>query len=205
VVNILLGLCGRATTAKGCYLDIPMTQNLRTLGYWALAQHAGGAGWPRAGDELVTGGSARYQLYRTSDGQYLAAAPLEDRFWQRFCDAIGLPADLRAADVDQDLVITAVADRIGNKTGSEWTGTFGDEDVCCTLVATLQESIASIPLDPGHRVVGEDFDVAALTVPVADSLRARTSRAGYPALGEHNWLLEVGAGAETGWADRDDR
>ena len=48
--------------------------------------------WPGAGDALLTGASPRYQLYRTRDGRWIAAAPLEDRFWEAFCEVIELPA-----------------------------------------------------------------------------------------------------------------
>jgi crotonobetainyl-CoA:carnitine CoA-transferase CaiB-like acyl-CoA transferase len=40
----------------------------------------------------LTGGSPRYAIYRTSDGRFLTCSPLEDAFWRRFCDAIGLDA-----------------------------------------------------------------------------------------------------------------
>jgi crotonobetainyl-CoA:carnitine CoA-transferase CaiB-like acyl-CoA transferase len=92
VMNILLALTQRQASGRGCHLDVAMSDNLFTLAYWGLAGgHAGQ--WPKPGSELLSGGSPRYQVYRTSDRKYLAAAPLEERFWQVFCERIGLPAD----------------------------------------------------------------------------------------------------------------
>src|SRR3546814_15071797 len=76
VINILLALRQRDLTGRGSYLDIAMADNLFTFNYWGLGNGFSGAGWPRAGEELVTGGTPRYQIYRTADGRYLAAAPI---------------------------------------------------------------------------------------------------------------------------------
>jgi len=80
VVNILLALFRRQATGEGCHLDVGMTPNLSTLAYGYLATHAGSGSWPVPGQDLLTGGSPRYRIYRTSDGRHVAAAPLEDRF-----------------------------------------------------------------------------------------------------------------------------
>ena len=90
VINILLGLAQRSRTGEGCRVDVAMTDNLFTFAYWAIGNGLAAGMWPRPGGELVTGGSPRYNLYRTADGRWLAAAPLEDRFWANFCEAIGL-------------------------------------------------------------------------------------------------------------------
>src|SRR3954470_4608220 len=88
VINILLGLRERDRTGVGCKLDVAMADNLFTLMYWALGNgHAAGA-WPSQGGDLVTGGSPRYNIYRTRDERFLAAAPLEQKFWENFCDAL---------------------------------------------------------------------------------------------------------------------
>ena len=86
VINILLGLAQRSHTGRGCRLDVAMTDNLFTFAYWAIGNGFAADAWPRPGGELVTGGSPRYNIYRTADGRFLAAAPLEDRFWNNFCD-----------------------------------------------------------------------------------------------------------------------
>ena len=95
VTNILLALLQRARTGMGAYLDIAMAENLFVLAYWGLADGFVSGEWPTAGASLTSGGSPRYGYYRTRDGAYLAAAPLEQRFWEIFCDAVDLDASLR--------------------------------------------------------------------------------------------------------------
>lgn len=48
--------------------------------YRAVALGIGYAQWPQSGSERLTGGTPRYQIYRTRDGRHIAAAPLEQRF-----------------------------------------------------------------------------------------------------------------------------
>ena len=72
-----------------------MTDGLFPFLYGAIGSAAATGAWPRPGGETLSGGSPRYQLYRTKDGRYLAVAPLEEKFWQNFCEAIELPAHAR--------------------------------------------------------------------------------------------------------------
>ena len=32
-----------------------------------------------------------YDVYKTKDGKYLSVGAIEPKFWQKFCDMIGLP------------------------------------------------------------------------------------------------------------------
>ncbi|MDK3256499.1 CaiB/BaiF CoA transferase family protein [Blastococcus capsensis] len=184
VVNILLALFRRQTTGEGCHLDIGMTPNLSTLAYGYLATHAGSGTWPEPGRDLLTGGSPRYHVYRTADGRHVAAAPLEERFWRRFCELVDLPAELRSDAGREDEVIAAVAERIAASPAAYWSERFGGEDVCCCVVATLEEAARSQTLRTrsGHRVAGPGFDVSALPVPVVDQLRSAPGALPYPPL-----------------------
>jgi crotonobetainyl-CoA:carnitine CoA-transferase CaiB-like acyl-CoA transferase len=191
VINILLALQQRARTGAGCHLDVAMTDQLFPLMSWALGAAFAAGRQPRPGGELVTGGSPRYQVYRTADDRFLAAAPLEERFWQRFCALIGLEERDDAAD--PAATIARVAGIIRTQTAASWEKTFAGEDVCCALVRTLEEALA----DPHFRARGL-FDhelqaggrtLPALPVPVAAAFR-NAAPAAYPALGEADDLLE---------------
>ena len=94
VLNILLALRERDASGRGCHLDIAMTDHLFPLMWWALGQGFAQGRWPRPGGELLTGGSPRFQIYPTADARFLAAAPLEQRFWERFAELIGLRAGI---------------------------------------------------------------------------------------------------------------
>jgi alpha-methylacyl-CoA racemase len=77
LINVLLALLQRHRTGQGCHLDVSMTDNLFVLAYWGLANGFAAGAWPTAGSALTTGASPRYQIYRTADGGYLSAGPIE--------------------------------------------------------------------------------------------------------------------------------
>ena len=188
VMNILFALRQRDMTGRGEHLDISMGDNLFSFLYWGLGEGFAGAKWPRPGAELVTGGSPRYQIYRTADDRYLAAAPLEEKFWENFTRIIDLPAEFRDPAAPAATAIAAVADRIAQKTAAEWQAAFAGQDVCCSIVASLEEAVA----DPhvasrrlfAHVLKAGGHEIPALPVPVAPAFRAETSRAAAPHLGE---------------------
>lgn len=192
-MNILLALQARQHTSEGCYLDVAMCDNLFPLMFWALGSGFATGRWPGPGEGLLAGGSPRYQVYRTADGRYLAAAPLEERFWQRFCTLIDLPAELRHDDRDREATRAGVAGIIAAKPAAHWRALFEGEDVCCTVVATLAEALDDPQVrarDPFARVVTAGGGrIPALPVPVAGMFRADAAEAPAPALGEANGEL----------------
>jgi crotonobetainyl-CoA:carnitine CoA-transferase CaiB-like acyl-CoA transferase len=196
VINILLALRTRDRTGRGCHLDIAMADNLFAFMYWAMGDGLAAQRWPRPGRELVTGGSPRYQIYRTRDDRFIAAAPLEERFWQTFCDAIGLPAAARDDSRDPAAVQRAVAERVHSRTSDEWRKMFFGKDLCCNVVRTVDEAIADPEFIARHlfdsQLVAGAHHIAALPLPVAPNFRKAGSAAGYPALGEANALLNPG-------------
>jgi crotonobetainyl-CoA:carnitine CoA-transferase CaiB-like acyl-CoA transferase len=195
VINILLALRERDRTGKGCKLDIAMADNLFAFMYWAIGNGVVAGEWPQPGGDLVTGGSPRYNVYRTAEGKYLAAAPLEQKFWETFCDLVGLDARYRD-DVGQEAATRAeVARRIGAHGAEHWTRIFAGKDVCCSIVCSVEEALR----DPHFAARGlfartlshRGRSVPALPVPIAERFRAQAGDAGYPELGEANGLLDA--------------
>lgn len=190
VINILLALRERERTGRGCKLDIAMADNLFTFMYWALGNGLAGGQWPTPGGDLVTGGSPRFNIYRTKDGRFVAAAPLEAKFWENFCALVGLPVELQDDGIDAAATKRAVAQRIASRTADEWRAVFADRDVCCSIVGSVEQALG----DPhfgargvfAAKLAANGNEIAALPVPVAPRFRSQPDAAGYPALGEAN-------------------
>jgi alpha-methylacyl-CoA racemase len=201
VINILLALRQRDATGRGCQLDVAMTDGLLPFAYWGIGNGIATGRWPRPGGELLSGGSPRYQIYATADGKYLAAAPLEDRFWANFCEAIGLATALRDDRKDAQATRRAAAEIIRTRTADEWTQQFAGKDVCCNVVRTLAEAMS----DPQFKqrgvfrrsVVSEEDALPAISVPIDEAFRAVATELRYPGLGEGNGILHgEGVGSE---------
>src|SRR5215210_2461543 len=142
VINILLALRERDRTGKGCKLDVAMADNLFTLMYWGLGNGLAAGEWPRRGGDLVTGGSPRYNIYRTADDHYVAAAPLEQKFWEYFCTLLDVPRELRDDSRDPKATRNAVAQLVAARTAEELRWLFMGHDVCCAIVTSLQDALA---------------------------------------------------------------
>jgi crotonobetainyl-CoA:carnitine CoA-transferase CaiB-like acyl-CoA transferase len=193
VMNILLAVMQRDRTGFGCHLDVSMADNLFTFMYWGLGNGWAAGEWPGPGDALVTGGTARYHIYRTADGKFLAAAPLEQKFWENFVRIIEAPLLLDDAN-DPRGTIQAVAKVIATQTAAEWERRFEGVDACVVVVKSLREAVDN-PHFVGRglfqRFVQQgDKRIPALTTPIAPGFRApREHDAAYPRLGESNDVL----------------
>jgi crotonobetainyl-CoA:carnitine CoA-transferase CaiB-like acyl-CoA transferase len=187
VMNILLALIRRGITGQGVHLDISMADNVFPFLYWAIGNGLAAGQWPRSGAELVTGGSPRYRLYAAADGRLVAAAPLEQKFWESFCGAIGLEEEWRDDSRDPQGTAARVAAIIAARPSPHWRAVFAAADCCCCIVATVEEALA----DPHFRA-RELFDrvlqgeagtqLPALPTPLAPALRADAPEARSPAL-----------------------
>ncbi|MGI9482190.1 MAG: CaiB/BaiF CoA transferase family protein [Hyphomicrobiales bacterium] len=192
VVNILLALLQREKTGEGTYLDIGMTDNLFMLMTWAVGQGAATGNWPKTSAELLTGGSPRYQIYPTQDGRFVAAGPIEQKFWENFCRIIGLEEKFHNDFKDPAPVIEEVRKIIASKPSSEWRQAFYGEDCCCTIVATLEEALNDQHFAARglfeHTLTNEDGEeMPATMVSVARQFRGDANEAKHaPNLGAHN-------------------
>jgi len=131
MINILLALMERTKTGRGRHLDIAMSENVLPFLYWALGNNLSGAP-PRPSGELTTGGSPRYAIYRTRDQRFLAVAPLEDKFWNNFCSIL---------DVVPSAAREEIAERFAIRSADEWMRLFEGQDVCCSIVRTMDEAL----------------------------------------------------------------
>ncbi len=192
VLNILLALRERDRTGQGAYLDIAMTDGVLPFMYWAIGNGMGANEWPESGAERVTGGSPRYRLYPTADKKFVAAGPLEDKFWAAFTEAIGLEAEYRDDSKDAGATMRRVGEIIASRDAAHWEPLLRQANCCCTIVKTVREAIDDDQFR--HRavfraqLVNENGDtVPATPVPIVPSLRAHgDTKLGASPLGAHN-------------------
>ena len=194
VINILLALRERDRSGTGCKLDIAMADNLFTMMYWGLGNGLAAGQWPSAGGDLVTGGSPRYNIYRTRDDRFLAAAPLEQKFWDTFCSLLQVPAALRNDTADPAATRSAVAECVRARSADELESLFAGHDVCCAIVTSLERALRD-PHFAARGVFARELScgtgtIPALPVPISTAFRSAQARAEYPQLGEANALLK---------------
>ena len=171
-MNVTLALLGRVASGEGARVEVSMTDALFPLTYSSLGTGFRTGQWPQPGASVVTGGSPRYRLYATSDGQWLAVAALENRFWERFCDLVGVGEEARHAA--PPVAAAAVAERLGAESAAHWATVLAGEDVCVSRVRSIAEAVEDphfSHLFSGHGVVrAGDESIPALPIPLADVL-----------------------------------
>ena len=191
VINILLALRKRDLNKEGSYIDLSMTENLFPFMFWGLGSGFAHNKWPGNSDGVLSGGSARYNIYKTSDGSYVAAAPLEDRFWNKFCKAIELPKKFIKMENDQGKVTQEIRKIIGQKNKNYWFEVFNKADCCCSIVKSIEEAV-----NDHHFKVREIFsnkivnnlgeEIPALPIPIDKQFRKEKVSDAVPKLGNAN-------------------
>jgi crotonobetainyl-CoA:carnitine CoA-transferase CaiB-like acyl-CoA transferase len=196
IINILLALRKVERDNEGIWLDISMSDNVFCWQSWALAHGEAGGRWPKPGRELITGGSPRYQIYPTLDGQFVAAAPLEDRFWIAFCAAIGLEQRWQDNSSSSADTIKEVSRIIQSHTADYWRKALAGKDVCCSIAVSLQEARK----DP-HFIARKLFDkrvrlrngtITSLPVPIVPEFQRAEKEVTYPVEQESIESVAVG-------------
>lgn len=172
--HILLALYHRQRTGEGARIDVPMFDGLMAFLNEPIAHAAAGEA-VHPGYSPATGSSPRYNLYRAADGRWLALASPEEKFWRAFCERTGLPHDADRATVSA---------KLAERPAAAWLAAFEGADLCCSLVATVEEALAS----PRVRRL---LDADPLPLPVASGLGQDGGLSPAPALGEANDWLET--------------
>ena len=176
VINILLALRRRDLTGEGCRLDVAMSDAMFTFAWLALAEGFAGGCFPGSQENMLAGGSPRYALYTTADGQFLAVGALEEKFWAAFCHGIGLSEPLRNDRADPAATRAAIVELVRDKTAVEWQAILEPLDCCATVLASLEEAVNDRQFrDRGlfrAQAAGPDGAVVPATpVPIAPDLR----------------------------------
>lgn len=190
MMNILLALRARDTNGQGRFIDVAMADNLFTLMYWGLGNGFAAGEWPQPGGGLVTGGTPRYQVYRTRDDRFLACAPLEQKFWDNFIRVLEAP-HLHADAADPVGVRTAVSAIIVTRTADDWMRRFEGVDACVSIVKSLREAVDAPHFHhrgvfAGRLAAADGTEIPALPLPLAPAVRQVEPTRGYPVLGEAN-------------------
>jgi alpha-methylacyl-CoA racemase len=102
-----------------------------------------------AGRDLLTGGVACYNVYRTSDNRFMAVGALELKFWEGVCEVLRRP-DLKhhhwslgqeVGGVDAMATRAELDAMFVQRSIAEWTEAFDTADCCVTPVLRADEAL----------------------------------------------------------------
>lgn len=145
-MGLLAALLEARQSGQGQVIDAAMVDGVASL----MAMHVGfrqaGIWNLERGTNSVDGGAPYYCCYRTSDGKFMAAGPVEHRFYDIMIDKLGLDhADLPDRDDPSCWaeLKTIIQARFTTRSREEWTALFRGTDACVTPVYDLDEAQTS--------------------------------------------------------------
>lgn len=193
VIAILLALTSREKTGLGQLCDIAMMDGSISLLAYTLGEWAGWGKLPERGNDVLTGGYACYNIYKTKDDRYVSLGAVEDKFWAEFCVKINRSDYIREqwntslqADIQAD--VRAV---ILTRTSDEWVEFFAQSDICFTPVLNLEEMCNHPQVAARGMIIkltdlkGSGRDIPLTGVAVKLSGTPGEAKLIFPALGEH--------------------
>jgi crotonobetainyl-CoA:carnitine CoA-transferase CaiB-like acyl-CoA transferase len=195
-VGLLACLDEARRTGRGRFVDIAMMDVAFSWLQVPVAEYLATGTPSRPGGAWLTGGFAFYRVYRTGDGRHLAVGAVEPKFWQVFCEALGLPelaAEQLAGPERQEEMSAQVAAVLASRPRHEWLATFEGLEACVAPVNDLLEALE----DPQVRHRGMVAVAEGTPVGAASPVRVgghTPARRAAPGLGEHTEEVLAEAG-----------
>ncbi|HEY3144471.1 MAG TPA: CaiB/BaiF CoA-transferase family protein [Acidimicrobiales bacterium] len=143
-----------AAMVDGSALLMTMTHSFRAMGMWQ----------DERGTNLLDTGAHFYDVYETSDGQYMSVGAIEPQFYAALLQGLGLEKEELPWQHDR-AHWPALKERFAaifkTKTRDEWTAIFDGADACVAPVLTIPEAVAH----PHNVERGTFVEVAGVTQP----------------------------------------
>jgi crotonobetainyl-CoA:carnitine CoA-transferase CaiB-like acyl-CoA transferase len=134
---IVSGLLSREFGNGGDYIDVSMTDIIASFSQ-PLAYQALVGDDPRPVKTTLTGKYPCYDVYETSDGQYMSLAALEPKFWRTFCAEVGredlVDAHMSDDPAEREALREELSDLFAERPRDEWTERLGHETMTAPVL-----------------------------------------------------------------------
>jgi crotonobetainyl-CoA:carnitine CoA-transferase CaiB-like acyl-CoA transferase len=184
-----IAILGALVRRRGAvHVDVPIVGSLLSWMVIPASAYLATGRPPKEGHSLVFGSTPFYNLYRTSNGGYMAVAAIEEGFWRNLVTAMGVPEleHRRFGTPKERREVTSVLKRVfATRTREEWSKILMPKDTCATPVLSVEEALTSDWARDLSMLVDIGKDETVLNGPIRSSLPMRRgpfTRA--PSLGE---------------------
>lgn len=168
LVGVLAALWEAQRSGRGQVVDAAMVDGAALLMSLFHGMAAQGMWSDEAGVNLLDSGAPFYDVYRTSDGRFLAVACLEPQFYAEWLRIAGLtdtdlPGQFDIARWDE--LRTAFGHVIATRTRDEWAEAAAGSDACVAPVLTMSEAPQHAHLSARGTYVEVDGVMQAAAAP----------------------------------------
>jgi alpha-methylacyl-CoA racemase len=167
VIGVLAALHEVRTSGLGQVVDAAIIDGVSHLSTALHGLVAAGMWSDRRGDNLLDGGTPFYDVYETSDGEFMAVGPLEPKFYAEFVRLLGVeqPLPERTEVEDWQRLRELISDRFAECSQAEWASVFAGSDACVEPVTPLSRAAAHPHLAVRQTFVGHDGVVQPAPAP----------------------------------------
>jgi len=155
VMGMLAAMLEATKSGRGQVIDAAMVDGAASQMGMIWGLRAAGLWKDERGSNILDGGAPFSTAYRTKDNQYLAVAPIENRFYRNLLEVLGIKDIDPATQMDQsqwDSVRQKFQAVFETKTRDEWCELLEGTDTCCTPILTMAE-VAAHP----HNIARKTF------------------------------------------------
>jgi alpha-methylacyl-CoA racemase len=165
---LAFGMCAAIISARktgrGQVVDAAMVDGASSLMTMTYTLRQAGAWQDERGTNLLDTGAHFYEVYETSDGEYLAVGAIEPQFYAELIRRLGLEGEDLPAQMDKS-AWPAMKERFSAlfaaRTRKEWEEVFDGSDACVAPVLPLVEAADH----PHNRARGLITEVAGVLQP----------------------------------------
>ena len=187
--GILMALLRQRATGRGDHIDIAMHDALLSWTANVMGPVFAEGRPPIPKQERTWGGSAFYNLYETSDGQWLALGASEPKFAETFLAKAGrtdLAPYAHRPPGEQGPLIAYLRTLFGERTLDEWLDWLDGMDVAYAPVRSLTEAIDDPNTSERGMVLVDERGRRHLGVPIRFAGEPAQPQLRTPSFGEHS-------------------
>ncbi|TWD83910.1 alpha-methylacyl-CoA racemase [Kribbella amoyensis] len=137
VTGVLAAVIEARGSGRGQVVDAAIVDGAAHLTTMMLGALATGAWQQERGTNLLDTGAPFYDVYETSDGQYVVVGALEPLFYDELVDRLGITAPDRYDQANWPELRKVLAETFARRTQAEWTEVFDGSDACVAPVLPL--------------------------------------------------------------------
>jgi alpha-methylacyl-CoA racemase len=144
-LGVVAAMFEARTSGQGQVVDAAMIDGAASLMTAAYGMKAAGLTNNERGRNLLDSGAHFYDVYETSDHQYISLAPIEAKFYAELLERLGQNKEHLPHTRDRDEWPTLkqrMADLIRQRTRDEWSEILEGTDVCFAPVLGMHEAPA---------------------------------------------------------------
>ncbi len=185
--GVVCALLERQTSGKGQVVDAAMVDGAASLTTMFYMFKNMGVWNPERGTNMLDTGAHFYEVYETSDGEYVSIGSIEPQFYAELLEKTGLAGEELPHQMDRsqwEALKVRLGEIFKTKTRAEWCELMEGSDVCFAPVLSPEEAVAH----PANRARDVFVEVDGIAQPAPAPRFSRTDGAierGAPHTGAH--------------------